>query len=69
VAKLNRSITQGVDGGARLINYRRDGSTFWNEVQLGHIKDGATGATAFIVGVHCQVSECMFCIVVCGQCC
>ncbi len=32
--KLNRSITEGVDATSRLVNYRKDGTTFWNQVRV-----------------------------------
>lgn len=52
--KLNKAITEGKCVSAKLLNYRRDGSTFWNQVQLGHVLD-VCGKTELIIGVHSKV--------------
>ncbi len=32
VAELHKAITEGVDCSVCLLNYKKDGSTFWNQV-------------------------------------
>ncbi|GEO43663.1 signal transduction histidine kinase [Skermanella aerolata] len=41
---------------ARLLNYRRDGSTFWNQLHISPILDGV-GRPAYFVGYQHDVTE------------
>ncbi len=40
------------------MNYRSDGSTFLNRIELTHLMD-KDGQTPFIVGLQCKVRELM----------
>jgi len=53
-AKLRLGIEQGKEASATLLNYRKDGSTFWNYIQVAPMVDHK-GNTALIVGVQCEV--------------
>jgi hypothetical protein len=47
---------EGVDGSVCLLNYREDGSTFWNQFYIAALR-GADGNVVNYVGVQCKVSE------------
>ncbi|HSK27374.1 MAG TPA: SpoIIE family protein phosphatase [Jiangellales bacterium] len=55
VRRLARGIAQGVPVRETLLNYRRDGSPFWNEVAVSPVYDGAGELTHF-VGVQADVT-------------
>ena len=48
VAALRREIGNGHSITSRLLNYRRDGSTFWNELFINPIYDDAANLVAFV---------------------
>jgi hypothetical protein len=53
----NRSaIAKGEDTSVCLLNYRQDGSTFWNQFFVAGLRD-AQGHTVNYVGVQSKVSE------------
>eukprot|EP00981_Chlorochromonas_danica_P003871 scaffold735_cov159-Ochromonas_danica.AAC.3 len=54
VAKVSRALAEGRDYSTVLLNYRKDGRTFWNQILLSHVKDRA-GRTFFVVGIQTQV--------------
>lgn len=56
VDKIRRAIEDGTDGSVCLLNYRADGSTFWNQFFIAALR-GADGNIVNYVGVQCKVSE------------
>ena len=56
VDKIRRAIEEGTDGSVCLLNYRADGSTFWNQFFIAALR-GADGNIVNYVGVQCRVSE------------
>ncbi len=56
VDKIRRAIEEGTDGSVCLLNYRADGSTFWNQFFIAALR-GADGGIVNYVGVQCRVSE------------
>lgn len=56
VEKIRRSIEDGSDMSVCLLNYRVDGSTFWNQFFIAALRDAAGNITNY-VGVQCKVSD------------
>ena len=56
VAKIRDAIAEGQDCSVCLLNYRIDGSTFWNQFFVAALRDGR-GEIANYVGVQCHVSD------------
>lgn len=56
VDKIRRGIERGEDTTAVLLNYRKDGSTFWNQFFVAALRDG-DGHIVNYLGVQCKVSE------------
>lgn len=56
VEKIRKSIEKGEDMSVCLLNYRVDGSTFWNQFFIAGLRDGDGNITNY-VGVQCRVSE------------
>ena len=56
VEKIRRSIEDGTDMSVCLLNYRVDGSTFWNQFFIAALRDAAGNITNY-VGVQCKVSD------------
>ncbi|GMH60066.1 hypothetical protein TrST_g7692 [Triparma strigata] len=56
VEKIRLSIEQGNDMSVCLLNYRVDGTTFWNQFFIAALRD-ANGSVTNYVGVQCKVSE------------
>jgi len=56
VEKIRRSIEEGSDMSVCLLNYRVDGSTFWNQFFIAALRDAAGSITNY-VGVQCKVSD------------
>lgn len=56
VEKIRRSIEDGNDMSVCLLNYRADGSTFWNQFFIAALRDAAGNITNY-VGVQCKVSD------------
>lgn len=46
----------GVDGSVCLLNYREDGTTFWNQFFIAALR-GADGNIVNYVGVQCKVGH------------
>jgi len=56
VEKIRRSIEEGSDMSVCLLNYRVDGTTFWNQFFISALRDAAGNITNY-VGVQCKVSD------------
>jgi diguanylate cyclase (GGDEF)-like protein/PAS domain S-box-containing protein len=56
IAELRAALREGRAAQVRLLNYRRDGSTFWNELSLSPLRD-ADGRVTHVVGVLDDVTE------------
>lgn len=52
---IRQGVREGRDVSVCLLNYRADGSPFWNQFFLGALKD-ANGAVVNYVGVQCEVN-------------
>lgn len=55
VAKIRVGVAAGRPITATLLNYRRDGSAFWNELTISPVRDSA-GETTHFVGVQADVT-------------
>lgn len=56
VEKIRDGIYKGEDTTVVLLNYRKDGSTFWNQVFIAALRDGKGNIINYL-GAQCQVSE------------
>jgi PAS domain S-box-containing protein len=56
VERIRHAIEQGNDLSVCLLNYRVDGTTFWNQFFIAALRDAAGNITNF-VGVQCKVSD------------
>lgn len=56
VEKIRKSIEYGTDMSVCLLNYRVDGTTFWNQFFIAALRDAAGNITNY-VGVQCKVSD------------
>jgi len=56
VEKIRRAIEEGSDMSVCLLNYRVDGTTFWNQFFIAALRDAAGNITNY-VGVQCKVSD------------
>lgn len=56
VDRIRRGIEKGDDTTVVLLNYRMDGSTFWNQFFVAALRDG-DGNVVNYLGVQCKVSE------------
>jgi len=56
VEKIRKSIEEGNDMSVCLLNYRVDGSTFWNQFFIAALRDASGNITNY-VGVQCKVSD------------
>lgn len=59
VARLKQGIMSRYEVSATLMNYRKDGSQFWNFIQVAPMVD-QNGNTALIIGVQCEVRMLIF---------
>jgi PAS domain S-box-containing protein len=55
VAVLRDGIRRGIDTSVPLINYRADGTMFWNQVYVSALRDSSNVIVNY-VGVQCEVS-------------
>lgn len=55
-ARIRQALRDGRDISVVLLNYRRDGSPFWNEVSVCAVRDD-TGRTTHFVGTQVDVTE------------
>ena len=53
---LRAGILSGEDTSTVLLNYRADGTPFWNQVFIGALRD-AEGNIVNYLGVQCKVSQ------------
>lgn len=56
VDRIRKGIEKGEDTTVCLLNYRVDGSTFWNQFFIAALRDG-DGNVVNYLGVQCKVSE------------
>ena len=56
VERIRHAIEQGNDLSVCLLNYRVDGTTFWNQFFIAALRDASGNITNF-VGVQCKVSD------------
>ena len=56
VDRIRKGIESGEDTTVVLLNYRCDGSTFWNQFFVAALRDG-NGNVVNYLGVQCKVSE------------
>ncbi|MFZ0266128.1 PAS domain-containing protein [Caulobacter sp.] len=56
VRALDAAIAAGEEASVELLNYRRDGSTFWNQIWISPIHDDA-GKLLYFFGSQLDVSE------------
>lgn len=56
VARIRKGIEKGEDTTVILLNYRCDGTTFWNQFFIAALRDG-DGNIVNYLGVQCKVSE------------
>lgn len=56
VERIRNAIDQGNDLSVCLLNYRVDGTTFWNQFFIAALRDASGNITNF-VGVQCKVSD------------
>ncbi len=54
--RLREAVEQGVSASVTLLNYRKDGSAFWNQVDLSPVRD-VEGRIAHYVGIQTDVTE------------
>ena len=56
ISVIRGGIMQGKDVGVTLVNYKRDGSKFWNQFFVAPLT-GIDGRIVNFVGVQCEVPE------------
>nr|6I21_A Chain A, Aureochrome1-like protein [Ochromonas danica]6I24_A Chain A, Aureochrome1-like protein [Ochromonas danica]6I25_A Chain A, Aureochrome1-like protein [Ochromonas danica] len=56
VEKVRKGLERGEDTTVVLLNYRKDGSTFWNQLFIAALRDGEGNVVNYL-GVQCKVSE------------
>merc|ERR1711935_855731 len=56
VDKIRKAIEAGIDMSVCLLNYRVDGTPFWNQFFIAALRDAAGNITNY-VGVQCKVSD------------
>jgi PAS domain S-box-containing protein len=56
VEVIRKGITEGVDTSVCLLNYRADGTPFWNQFFVAALRDAENNVVNF-VGVQCEVSK------------
>ncbi|MCC7021323.1 MAG: PAS domain S-box protein [Thermomicrobiales bacterium] len=54
--RIRDAIARGHDVTATILNYRKDGSSFWNELHIAGVRDEA-GALTHFVGIQNDVTE------------
>jgi len=57
VDDLKKALLAGEEHRCSLVNYKKDGTKFWNELHCCPVKDKDTDAITFIVGVQQEVDE------------
>ena len=56
VDRIRHAVTQGQDVAVDILNYRKDGSTFWNALYLSPVR-GQAGEIVYFFGSQLNVSE------------
>jgi PAS domain S-box-containing protein len=56
VEKIRKAITGGFDASVCLLNYKFDGTTFWNQFFVAPLRN-SEGSVVNFVGVQCEVSD------------
>ncbi len=56
VDRIRKGVEKGDDTTVVLLNYRKDGSTFWNQFFVAALRDGDSNIVNYL-GVQCKVSE------------
>ena len=56
IALLSEAVKQGKDYTTVVLNYRADGTSFWNQLFIAALRDGS-GSIVNYLGVQCRVSE------------
>lgn len=56
VDRIRQGIEKGEDTTVVLLNYRNDGTTFWNQFFIAALRDGEGNVVNYL-GVQCKVSE------------
>jgi PAS domain S-box-containing protein len=56
VEVIRKGITEGVDTSVCLLNYRADGTPFWNQFFVAALRDAENNVVNY-VGVQCEVSK------------
>ena len=56
VDRIRDGVAQGVDTSVCLLNYKADGTPFWNQFFVAALRD-ADGSIVNYVGVQCEVNE------------
>lgn len=56
VDRIRKGIEKGDDTTVVLLNYRKDGTTFWNQFFIAALRDGEGNIVNYL-GVQCKVSE------------
>ena len=54
VADIRGAVSKGTEATVRLLNYRKDGSMFWNMLSIAPMND-ADGTLRFFIGVQARV--------------
>jgi len=56
VHKIRKAVADGIDSSVCLLNYKIDGTTFWNQFFVAPLRD-SEGNVVNYVGVQCKVSD------------
>ena len=56
VRKIREGVAEGKDTAVRLLNYKKDGTAFWNEFFVAALRDSNQKIVNYI-GVQCEVSS------------
>ena len=56
VARLREAVDNGRGVNVTMLNYRQDGSTFWNRISIASVRDAKEQVTYFLGIQHIQVS-------------
>jgi PAS domain S-box-containing protein len=56
VRKIRQGVADGMDTSVRLLNYKKDGTSFWNEFFVAALRDGS-GKVVNYIGVQCEVAS------------
>jgi PAS domain S-box-containing protein len=56
VCNVEQALSQAMDVSTVLINYRKDGTAFWNQIDLSHLR-GEDGKVGLILGIQFKVRK------------